>query len=328
MRIPSQFTEDNLYRRENRGKNSPRSRSQADVRRIFHLLIGLGLILVMMRQASKPEIYETFFGAIGPQANAANKSPSDGPKVSDIGPQAAGETQIDPKIIASVADGTVWRSGDFEALYWCLNDARTVSVTLGPVVGVVPLLQQPDIYLNRSVRSRGRVVRCERIEAKANDYGITEYWQLWIRPSAGADRPMVVIVEKVPDQVAAIESDGIDENGPTLLVAGRFLKRLAYRSSVGADLAPVIVGKLVTPWADATDSRDQAVGARFVGQRYDSQQHDNQPRLWLLIGLSTIIGMSLAALAMWRTSVTANRTRQLRSRAGAPISIDFSYEDD
>jgi len=317
MRIPSQFTEDSLYRHQNRGQNRRQSQSRGDARRIIHLLIALGLILVMMRQASKPAIYEIFFGATTPQTAVESTWPAS--DTDSIDPAAQIDVvQIDPDIMASVVDGAVWRSGDFDALYWYLNEARNRSATSGPIVGVVPLLQQPDVFLNRPVRSRGRVVRCERIEAEANDYGITEYWQLWIRPSVGADRPMVVIVEKVPDEVAVVGSDTIDENGPTLLVAGRFLKRLAYRSSVGADLAPVIVGTLITPSTDTNDSRNQSVGGRY----------DRQLRLWMLIGLSTIIGLLLAALAMWRTSVTANRTRQIRSRARAPEFTHFSNDGD
>ena len=73
------------------------------------------------------------------------------------------------------------------------------------------------------------------MEASENVYGIESYWQLWLRPSDGADRPMVVIVPDVDDAVAAV-GQGDETEGPPVIVAGRFLKRLAYTSAMGADL--------------------------------------------------------------------------------------------
>ena len=74
-------------------------------------------------------------------------------------------------------------------------------------------------------------------------------------------------------------------------------------------MAPVIVGQLKT--TDVVTEAGVAPVADSAAQ--------TKPALGMLIGLSTICGLSLAVLAMWRTSVAANRTRQIRaSRADSP----------
>jgi hypothetical protein len=239
MRIPSQFTEDNLYRRQSRTQN--RRRGQSDSRKVIHLFIALALVLVMMRQAAKPQLYESFFAAVAPAAEHESVPPVAGKDSHDLA-----VTQIDSAITDKVVDGSVWRAGDFDALHAFLDDAKNIPPSAGPVVSVLPLLQQSDVYRNRIVRARGQVVRSERIDAQSNPYNIREYWQLWIRPHDGVARPFVVITPTVPPSIAAVGPTGIDDAGPNVWVTGRFLKRLAYQSQAGTDLAPVIVGKLIS----------------------------------------------------------------------------------
>ena len=57
MRIPSQFNEDNLYRR-----GSKRPKSSDSLRQIIRMVVLLVLLIVVMKQAGQPRIYEIFFG--------------------------------------------------------------------------------------------------------------------------------------------------------------------------------------------------------------------------------------------------------------------------
>ena len=58
MRIPSQFNDESLYRRR------PNPRDSGDTtRRLIRLALGLVLVLVVMRQAARPELYQAFFGS-------------------------------------------------------------------------------------------------------------------------------------------------------------------------------------------------------------------------------------------------------------------------
>lgn len=269
------------------------------------MLIALGFVLVMMRQASKPEIYQSFFGALTPQNDAE-------PAVLTESTAAATDpsSEIDLAITAKVADGTVWRAGDFDALFLFLNDANNDLGTRAPLVEVLPLLQQPDVFRNQRITAGGTVARSQRIDASPNDFSIKEYWQLWIRPTDGADRPIVAIVQTVPKEVATVGPEANHLSGPNVLVAGRYLKRLAYQSSAGADLAPVIVGKLLETPAVIDDPRTSSLPAPA----------SQLSTLLMVIGLAAMIGIGLAGLAMWRTAVAAKRTRQIRGLRSSPVA--------
>ena len=56
MRIPSQLNQESLYRPKNQ-----RGKSVESYRRIFRLCLGLVLVLLFMRQAARPTVYQTFF---------------------------------------------------------------------------------------------------------------------------------------------------------------------------------------------------------------------------------------------------------------------------
>ncbi len=412
MRIPSQFNEDSLYRRGKHPEESAQS-----YRRLARLLIGLALVIVVMRQASKPAMYRTFFGPQAASVGEADASPMAGsgagsaagvgsaasagsdnsgvaaniaevtispddrrianslteplspadqrqwifglsrwqagqsidnaalslptvldqlstlesisdeqrlswqvmlesfqkwtenefdapPAPSSIGlPRvAAFLAALDDAAASRVVDGSVWRSGDFDAFYRYLDRANGLSATGIAMTGTLPLLQQPDVFRNQRVRVQGGVARTERIQARDNPYGITEYWQLWLRPSDGADRPLVAIVPRVPELVEAVGEDAIAQQGPQVAIVGTYLKRLAYESAMGADLAPVVIGRIVSaPSSEPPPIQETSGDEPFLG------------RLWLTVALSSLVGFALAAITMWRTTVMARRSRELRT---------------
>ncbi|TWT52478.1 hypothetical protein Pla22_01020 [Rubripirellula amarantea] len=203
-----------------------------------------------------------------------------------------------------VVDGSVWRSSDRDAIRLRLAQWKRNQPLRGGQsavsVGVLPLLQQPVVFLGRVVVVSGRVARSERIVASD---GLPEYWQLWIRPDDGADRPIVAIVGDVPADIARISSDAILEAGPAVSIQGHFLKRLAYRSTLGADLAPVIVGRLPV---HVTNVDDELVGR--------SSTQPSSVSAGLVLAIAFAVGVILAGVIMWRTHVLAVRTRSLRNR--------------
>jgi hypothetical protein len=397
MRIPSQFNDESLYRRR------PNQRDSGDTtRRLIRLTLGLVLVVVVMRQAARPELYQAFFGTPPGQGNpiagtvpvapiaaierldAAEVDPVDQAiarslthillpsdrqqwmvtlsrwktgrnidlvpstidsirselsatpsgqfghqrraiwqetldslqQISASGePTSPTETQLvvlsawlsamDESAAADVVDGSTWRSGDFDLFFRYLDEASQVSDQNVATTGVVPLLQQPDVYRTQRVRVVGTVARSERVTAPQNPFGITSYWQLWLRPSDGADRPLLAIVREVPSVVSSVGPDATETEGPPVAMVGRYLKRLAYRSQKGADLAPVVVGRLL--------SRPAPVEPVAMVPETD----DSQRMLWVVL-LATLVGFSVAAIAMWRTGVTARRSRQLRAAHRQP----------
>jgi len=204
-----------------------------------------------------------------------------------------------------VIDGSVWRSEDFDFFYRTLDAARELPQAGFATVGALPLLQQPDVYLNQTVTIHGSLALAENIKAPQNPYGIGNYWQLWIKPAEGADRPIVACVPDVPrivaDQAGNAETSIAD--GPPLTVVGTFLKRLAYRSGAGADLAPVVVGRITyAPFAEGEKTTESTNETTPVPQG----------KFWLFVSSSCIAGIGLAVLLMWRTSVSARESRSLR----------------
>jgi hypothetical protein len=399
MRIPSQFNEDSLYRRGSR-----RNESTQTYHRLIRLVIGLALVVVVMGQAGKPAVYQTFFGPQASQPAGMDPSPQADPSLHtdqalqvgdplavpiapedrhiallltkelsateqrpwvvalsrwqsgrrvDVLPSTAGSvsdrlqslenirdeqrrsweqmvdslrrssaietdaplkpTSQDRPLVAAflsalddaaasrVVDGSVWRSGDYDALYRYLDQADSLSGAGVVATGVLPLLQQPDVFRNQLVRAHGGVARAERIEATENAYGITEYWQLWLRPSDGADRPLVAIVPVVSSTVAEVGADATIQEGPQVTIVGRFLKRFAYTSAMGADLAPVVVGRIASvPVTEST-----------ISKRIDADD-SVEGNLGFTMTVACLIGFALAAAAMWRTSAMTKRARELR----------------
>ena len=95
MRIPSQFNQDSLYRRDNRQRDSAR-----EYRRLIRLALGLAIVVVVMRQASRPAMYQTFFdpsstaetGGLGnaTQASATQASATQASATQALATQAVG----------------------------------------------------------------------------------------------------------------------------------------------------------------------------------------------------------------------------------------------
>jgi hypothetical protein len=211
---------------------------------------------------------------------------------------------LDEAASSRVVDGSVWRPGDFDSLYRFLDQSDQYPRSGVTQTSVLPLLQQPDVFRDQWVSIRGSVARVERIEAKENPYAISHYWQLWLRPQDGADRPMLAIVRDVPESVAQVGADANTLEGPEVVVVGRFLKRLAYTSGVGADLAPVVIGKIIaSPIVTATASNLFPETA-------------STPHGWgriLPIVVACAIGLLAAAVIMRQTAVSARRGRELRA---------------
>jgi hypothetical protein len=113
---------------------------------------------------------------------------------------------------------------------------------------------------------------------------------------------MVAIVASIPDTVASVGSDSVKMEGPEIEVVGKYLKRLAYQSRLGADLAPVIVGQITSAPISEREHRELT----------DSNVPDQADAIWLPILLACLLGVALAFLVMWRTSEAAKRARKLR----------------
>lgn len=303
-------------------------------------MIALALVVVVMKQASNESLYHPFFA---PTGTGTSPQPSVGPATADpdsrsrpsslstssssssSSASASGQTSpLDAafeQAIGRVIDGSVWRGGDFDAFYQALNFAAGDAAMPEPtVVGVVPMLQQPDVFRGRVVAIAGTVARSEKLPARENEFGIQSYWQLWLRPIGGADRPFVAIVPEVPDRVAAIGPEASTQNGPGVHVVGVFLKRLAYRSSIGADLAPVVIGRLDRPAvSDPATVQTGSTGDAITTTPPTTTLPTTMG--WTLMA-ACVVGIAVAGIVSWRMSVMTRHSRTLRT-SGQPDRGDF-----
>ena len=233
---------------------------------------------------------------------------ADAVRVVDLTDEEAGRMTtwldaLDEAALRRVVDGSVWRSADFDAFYMQLAQADYLTTGDAVHTSVVPLLQQPETYLGQLVRVSGVVAKADRMDASENPHSIDSYWQLWVRPDTGSARPIVFVVPRLPKSI----SESVLAGGqPRARFVGRFFKRLAYRSQIGADLAPVVIGKV---WVRPTTTRQPAPTVAT-----SSGGISNRNRFLLTLLCASVIGITLASITMWRTSVAANRSRELRAR--------------
>lgn len=235
---------------------------------------------------------------------------------------------LDQEALLRVTDGTFWTGPDSDAFY--LQLARASELDLGErnsvVTGTLPLLQQPEVYQGQQVRIVGTLQLAQRLDAKANRVGIEQYWKLWVIPADGGIRPTIFMTESLPEAVTeSLTKDGKwdrtrNRSNPDGQIAavGRFLKRLPYRSSIGADLAPVVVGRVVATQGLVTQGHERSTGessghaAQDVGEI--GTPIEGNPG-WVGILVAVLAGVLLAVGLMYRTSIDAKRSRQLRMRA-------------
>lgn len=219
--------------------------------------------------------------------------------------------ELDLWALRRVDAAAVWKRVDSVAFYRFLNPAAVAEWRDQPATqaSIISLIQQPEIYLKRRVLLPGRVARAIRRTATTNPLGIDDYWELWLRPTDASERPWVLFTATVPPHVAAIPADQTVEEGPLVLAEGLYLKRIAYRSAAGRELAPAIVG--ILQMAEGSDPVQSVAPAAPVEHREG----------WWLVG-AVLVGLSVAALLFIPSYRSARRSAAAR-RATAPDASPF-----
>jgi hypothetical protein len=229
---------------------------------------------------------------------------------------------MDRWALGRVDQASVWKGADRLAFYRFMKVGPAIGSTAGSApadrparASVVSLLQQPDVYLHRSVTIDASVARAIPRKGTANPFGIDEYWELWLRPRDGSERPMVLFASEVSPTIRAVGPDGSLVDGPRISAEGVYLKRLAYRSAAGSELAPAIVGRAVALQPPAP--------VNILPRGADS----NRPGGWILIALAAVVGSAVGLLVFVRSRQYGLRIRSLR-RATQPSIIDAFHSND
>lgn len=237
---------------------------------------------------------------------------------------------LDQSALGRVTDGTFWSGTDSDAFYLQLAQADELTADGAATTGTLPLLQQPDVYRGQRVRIVGTLQLAERLDAKPNRVGIKNYWKLWIIPADGGIRPTILMTPQLPQSLAgSLTDDGkwdktANPGNPTgqFAAVGRFIKRLPYRSSVGADLAPVVIGRVIATLGDSVGATAPVSMQTDTPKQAASSDHGRM-RSWGML-LAVFTGIALAGGLMYRTSIDAKRSRLMRKQAtdGTTLNLD------
>ena len=248
------------------------------------------------------------------------------------------------RVLAS-RDGTVWRSDDLAAIEAALKlhqqpprspaieDWQTHYANASPT-GVIALLQQPDTHRGNRFIASGELIRLEHITHSDN-----AYWHLWLKPGDGSNRPWLTVVDTLPrpladwfestttsDMTDASETQLDDQQQvtgkdvpapyPVIHVTGVFIKRLSFRSQLGAELTPVVVGRI------ASTSAQGIAGANVTRQNKDPSVASSNLslRFITLFAGCVLISIGVAAWVMWRSAAEHRALRKRRKHQ----KIDFS----
>jgi hypothetical protein len=118
--------------------------------------------------------------------------------------------------------------------------------------------EQPASYRGRLVTIDGVIRAAKQVAAPENEYGIAQYYQLWLQPDRGDEKLIAVYALELPAGFRVGET--LDEPGR---VTGFFFKRWAYTSRGGIATAPLILAKTIgwepPPPAVAPQSGDEQI---------------------------------------------------------------------
>ena len=213
---------------------------------------------------------------------------------------------LDRWALQRVDPAAIWKASDTLAFYRLLDEPTPAWLARQYALqaSVTSLLQQPEVYQHRRVMVPATVARAIRRQAAENPFGVSDYWELWLRPRDGSDHPLVFFTREVTPEIAQVPADAALLDGPVVWADGVYLKRLAHRSAGGGELSPALVGTLHSVSASVATAAPAEPAAAPSG--------------WLLVGLAALIGFSAVLLIAYQNRKLSDRTGALRRAATAP----------
>lgn len=211
---------------------------------------------------------------------------------------------VNPAYLESVRDDTFFRATEHDAwfhLLRLLDEADPVELAAASKgrVSFVQLFQQSSDYRGHVVRLRGTVRRAFPLQPPKNDYGIEQYYQLWLFPNDNPSSPVVLFCLNLPEGFPT---------GMTLVeraeVVGFYFKRLAYEAADTLRTAPTVLARGIQ-WKPAP--APAPVGPPEPGSP------------WTVFGVALVFSAALAAYVYWRT-------RSGRVRPDRPFTANSPFE--
>ena len=234
--------------------------------RLFALVMGLGLVVLMMREAAREENWYWLTGQEAATDVADRKDhdydtayqPTLPPKRSDairiLSPDTPSSDAaegffpgVDPTYLRRVEDNRTHKHPEEAAAWFNLwkvlneNESRFINpASIGkPTFG--ELFEQPDIFRGKLVTLEGTVRRAEHVQAaKNNRAGVEGYYRLIIRLRGGTNRPVFLYALDLPKHFPVGEK--IDA---PIEATAFFYKNWLYEANGRSWIAPVLLAKNV-----------------------------------------------------------------------------------
>ncbi len=150
---------------------------------------------------------------------------------------------VRPEMFKSIRDDSFSSQAEQSVALPLLNilnrtdPARLREASLGHVA-YAQLFRQPEHYRGRLVTVSGTVRRVNPIELYPNEYGLREYYEVWLFPVDNPSTPIVIYCLYLPEGFPT---------GMTLAqeaeATGFFLKRWAYAAKDGFRSAPMMLAR-------------------------------------------------------------------------------------
>ena len=198
----------------------------------------------------------------------------------DPDPRRGLRLALDRQLLDAMRDASPWRPQERPGLARTMQRARAMAEWQGsdralwqyvnqtaPIVEAASLMKQTQEYRGEPVRFRGQVVtQAEPAVQEIEGWGRFDYEVVWIRPDDTSQQPICVYtlskprggwpIIKASNSSQPAASGAIDvADSPIVEFSGILLKRIAYPSQRGIDVAPVLIAFDVTESPDVQIDR-------------------------------------------------------------------------
>jgi hypothetical protein len=241
--------------------------------RLFALVVGLGVVLLLMRQLAPSDSAPGSAGGLPSGTAVAPVEPPAEPGASVV---------VDRERLADVEDNSHFRNEETNAWFYLFSLVGAARGQSAENVTYTQLVAQPHVYRGKFVQVEGTVKRVEAVTPAENDLGITELYRVILQSAGRSVWPVIVYCRELP------QGWKVGEPGSNRVVAtGYFFKNLSYNSPAGMGLAPVIVSQTfdvqeLQPAAPAAEEKPVSIGTIVVS--------------------AVAIAAVFVAFVLWRTS--------------------------
>jgi hypothetical protein len=231
--------------------------------RLLVMVMSLGLVVVLINEARKPENWHWLTGEGAEPAKPATNSdnidttyqpeitpevPLDEFRISpDVNDEAEAAAHLFPGVVPAylevVEDNRPHHPHEAMAWYnlWevlSINDTKLINGASTGEVSFVELFEQPEAYRGELVTIVGTVKRAEWIGVGENTAKIDGYYKLILRMKNGPSRPVFLYVLNLPDTFP--QGDKLNQD---IVVTAFFYKNWPYPGQYQEYIAPVLLAR-------------------------------------------------------------------------------------